>query len=164
MLVSPLRRVERFGQLSRTEMDDLFLTTQLVSKKIEEVFQGQSLTIAIQDGPFAGQTIRVSHSLSAIDARSPSIVSARSRSHPSSAQRRFRRERFDLRPSNAAPLRLQEKCLRLLFDFSCRITIVAKVSGEAKRKCPTKRRCYANIFIRNKILHGAHSAQRSEGQ
>jgi len=61
VLVSPLRRLERFSQLNPNEIDDLFLSTQIISSKIEEIYRGQSLTIAIQDGPFAGQTIQHVH-------------------------------------------------------------------------------------------------------
>ena len=51
--------MERFSQLNPEEISDLFLSTQLISGKIEEFYQGKSLSIAIQDGEHAGQTIKV---------------------------------------------------------------------------------------------------------
>ena len=35
----------------------------MISTKIEEFYQGKSLSIAIQDGEYAGQTIRVCSNL-----------------------------------------------------------------------------------------------------
>ncbi|CAF3360792.1 unnamed protein product [Rotaria socialis] len=61
VLVSPIRCVERFSQLYPEEINDLFLSTQLVSTKIEEFYQGKSLSIAIQDGEYAGQTVKHVH-------------------------------------------------------------------------------------------------------
>ena len=59
VLISPIRCVERFSQLNSEEINDLFQSTQLIAKKIEEFYQAKSLSIAIQDGQYAGQTIRV---------------------------------------------------------------------------------------------------------
>lgn len=59
MLVSPLRRVERFSELKPEEINDLFQSTRRIAKKIEEFYQAKSLSIAIQDGEFAGQTVKV---------------------------------------------------------------------------------------------------------
>ena len=59
VLVSPFRCVERFSQLNPEEIEDLFLSTQLVSKKIEEYYDAKSLSIALQDGEYAGQTVKV---------------------------------------------------------------------------------------------------------
>ncbi|XP_066285104.1 bis(5'-adenosyl)-triphosphatase-like isoform X1 [Branchiostoma lanceolatum] len=61
VLVSPLRVVERFGELSSEEVADLFMATQTISGVVEKHFQGTSLTIAIQDGPEAGQTVKHVH-------------------------------------------------------------------------------------------------------
>ncbi|CAF0903525.1 unnamed protein product [Adineta ricciae] len=61
VLVSPIRCVERFVQLTSEEIDDLFLSTQLIAKRIEDFFQGKSLSIAIQDGEHAGQTVKHVH-------------------------------------------------------------------------------------------------------
>ncbi len=59
VLVSPVRCVERFSQLNPEEINDLFLSTQLIARKIEEFYQAKSLSIAIQDGEYAGQTVKV---------------------------------------------------------------------------------------------------------
>ncbi|XP_029288273.1 bis(5'-adenosyl)-triphosphatase isoform X3 [Cottoperca gobio] len=59
VLVCPLRPVERFRDLQPDEMADLFSTTQRVANLVEKHFNGTSLTIAIQDGPEAGQTVKL---------------------------------------------------------------------------------------------------------
>ncbi|XP_051768010.1 bis(5'-adenosyl)-triphosphatase isoform X2 [Ctenopharyngodon idella] len=59
VLVCPLRVVERFRDLRPEEVADLFMTTQRVANGIEKHFQASSLTIAIQDGPEAGQTVKL---------------------------------------------------------------------------------------------------------
>ncbi|XP_056885373.1 bis(5'-adenosyl)-triphosphatase isoform X3 [Takifugu flavidus] len=59
VLVCPLRPVERFGDLQPDELADLFTTTQRVANLVERHFGATSLTIAIQDGPEAGQTVKL---------------------------------------------------------------------------------------------------------
>ena len=59
VLVSTIRPVQRFTDLTAAEISDLFLTVQQVSRAIEKHFGGKSLTIAIQDGEDAGQTVKV---------------------------------------------------------------------------------------------------------
>ncbi|KAL2091419.1 hypothetical protein ACEWY4_013682 [Coilia grayii] len=61
VLVCPLRPVERFRDLRPDEVADLFNTTQRVGSLVERHFCGTSLTIAIQDGPEAGQTVKHVH-------------------------------------------------------------------------------------------------------
>ncbi|XP_053723517.1 bis(5'-adenosyl)-triphosphatase isoform X2 [Synchiropus splendidus] len=61
VLVCPLRAVERFGQLRPEEVADLFSTAQRVANLVEKHFKASSLTIAIQDGPEAGQTVKHVH-------------------------------------------------------------------------------------------------------
>ncbi|XP_056885369.1 bis(5'-adenosyl)-triphosphatase isoform X1 [Takifugu flavidus] len=61
VLVCPLRPVERFGDLQPDELADLFTTTQRVANLVERHFGATSLTIAIQDGPEAGQTVKHLH-------------------------------------------------------------------------------------------------------
>ncbi|KAF3689419.1 Bis(5'-adenosyl)-triphosphatase [Channa argus] len=58
VLVCPLRSVERFRDLQPDELADLFSTTQKVANLVEKHFNATSLTIAIQDGPEAGQTVK----------------------------------------------------------------------------------------------------------
>ncbi|XP_056379692.1 bis(5'-adenosyl)-triphosphatase [Hyla sarda] len=57
VLVCPLRPVKRFKDLMPEEVSDLFSTVQSVSTVVEKHFGGTSLTISIQDGPEAGQTV-----------------------------------------------------------------------------------------------------------
>ncbi|XP_065842789.1 bis(5'-adenosyl)-triphosphatase-like [Oscarella lobularis] len=61
VLVSPKRLVKRFKDLSRDEITDLFVSTQIIAEKIESAYKGTSCTIAIQDGPDAGQTVNHVH-------------------------------------------------------------------------------------------------------
>ncbi|XP_078496745.1 bis(5'-adenosyl)-triphosphatase [Lissotriton helveticus] len=57
VLVCPLRPAERFRDLRPEEVSDLFNTTQRVASVVETHFHGTSLTISVQDGPEAGQTV-----------------------------------------------------------------------------------------------------------
>ena len=57
VLVSPVRVVPRFSQLSPEETTDLFLTVQRVAKTIERVYRASALNVAIQDGVDAGQSV-----------------------------------------------------------------------------------------------------------
>ncbi|XP_051708220.1 bis(5'-adenosyl)-triphosphatase isoform X2 [Oryctolagus cuniculus] len=59
VLVCPLRPVERFRDLRPDEVADLFQATQRVGTVVEKHFQGTSLTFSIQDGPEAGQTVKL---------------------------------------------------------------------------------------------------------
>ncbi|KAI3370528.1 hypothetical protein L3Q82_025290, partial [Scortum barcoo] len=61
VLVCPLRTVERFRDLRPDEVADLFSTTQRVANLVEKHFNATSLTISIQDGPEAGQTVKHVH-------------------------------------------------------------------------------------------------------
>ncbi|XP_030229563.1 bis(5'-adenosyl)-triphosphatase [Gadus morhua] len=61
VLVCPLRPVERFRDLLPEEVADLFSTTQRVASLVERHFNASSLTISIQDGPEAGQTVKHVH-------------------------------------------------------------------------------------------------------
>jgi bis(5'-adenosyl)-triphosphatase len=57
VLVLPKRVVPRFGDLNPEETTDLFQTVHKVSKVIEQAYHSTSLSITIQDGPHAGQTV-----------------------------------------------------------------------------------------------------------
>uniref|UniRef100_A0AAA9S8B0 Bis(5'-adenosyl)-triphosphatase n=1 Tax=Bos taurus TaxID=9913 RepID=A0AAA9S8B0_BOVIN len=59
VLVCPLRPVERFRDMSPEEVADLFQAAQRVGTVVEKHFQGTSLTFSMQDGPEAGQTVKV---------------------------------------------------------------------------------------------------------
>jgi bis(5'-adenosyl)-triphosphatase len=49
--------VPRFTDLTADETSDLWLTAQKVGSKLETFHNASSLTLAIQDGPQAGQTV-----------------------------------------------------------------------------------------------------------
>ncbi|XP_042909540.1 nitrilase and fragile histidine triad fusion protein NitFhit isoform X2 [Parasteatoda tepidariorum] len=57
VLVIPIRVAKRLSDLFPYEVADLFTCVQIVQAKIEEAFKTTSSTVAIQDGPEAGQTI-----------------------------------------------------------------------------------------------------------
>ncbi|XP_039766077.1 bis(5'-adenosyl)-triphosphatase isoform X2 [Ornithorhynchus anatinus] len=59
VLVCPLRPVERFRDLHPDEVADLFQTTQKVGNVVEKHFNGTSITFSVQDGPEAGQTVKL---------------------------------------------------------------------------------------------------------
>jgi len=59
VLVASKRLAPRFTELTSDEVGDLFRCVQAVGKVVEKVYQGSSLTIAVQDGPAAGQTVKV---------------------------------------------------------------------------------------------------------
>ncbi|KAJ1975218.1 Dinucleoside triphosphate hydrolase [Dimargaris xerosporica] len=61
VLVVPKRNVPRLAELTTDEVSDLFLSAQRIGKVIEREFNGTSLTVAIQDGPAAGQTVAHCH-------------------------------------------------------------------------------------------------------
>ncbi|KAA0707972.1 Bis(5'-adenosyl)-triphosphatase [Triplophysa tibetana] len=58
---APFESSKRFRDLHPDEVSDLFMTTQRVADVIEKHFQATSLTIALQDGPEAGQTVKHVH-------------------------------------------------------------------------------------------------------
>ncbi|KAG2494198.1 hypothetical protein HYH03_007556 [Edaphochlamys debaryana] len=57
VLVSPRRVVKRFAELTPQEVTDLWHLAQRVGSAVEAHFGAGSLTLAIQDGPLAGQTV-----------------------------------------------------------------------------------------------------------
>ncbi|XP_064632288.1 nitrilase and fragile histidine triad fusion protein NitFhit-like [Lineus longissimus] len=61
VLVSPIRVVEKFADLTPSEVSDLFNCVKRVTKVIEEVHGATSSSVAIQDGPDAGQTVAHVH-------------------------------------------------------------------------------------------------------
>ncbi|ELU15893.1 hypothetical protein CAPTEDRAFT_196003 [Capitella teleta] len=61
VLLAPIRRAERFSDLSPSEVSDLFQAVHKVSSVIEGQFGGTALTVAIQDGADAGQTVTHCH-------------------------------------------------------------------------------------------------------
>lgn len=61
VLVSPVRVVNRFHDLTEEEVADLFLSAQKIASVIEKEYGATSMSIAIQDGPDAGQTVEHVH-------------------------------------------------------------------------------------------------------
>ncbi|KAF5842862.1 HIT-like protein [Dunaliella salina] len=57
ILICPLRVVKRFQELAPEEVADMWSTAQRVGSKLEPHYGADSLTMAIQDGPSAGQTV-----------------------------------------------------------------------------------------------------------
>lgn len=57
VLVSTKRVVPRFTSLKPEEVADLWTLAQEVGEKLERFHQASSLTLTIQDGPEAGQTV-----------------------------------------------------------------------------------------------------------
>jgi len=57
VLVIPKRVVARFKDLSHAEVADLWISTQKISTALESHYKSTSLTLAIQDGAGAGQSV-----------------------------------------------------------------------------------------------------------
>ena len=57
ILVSPLRSVERFADLTVEEVSDLFVCVHRIAPVLQRLHSAPSLTIAVQDGEHAGQTV-----------------------------------------------------------------------------------------------------------
>jgi bis(5'-adenosyl)-triphosphatase len=57
VLVLPRRVVPRLADLNPEEVTDLFLSVQHVGKVLEKAYNAQSLTVSIQDGKEAGQSV-----------------------------------------------------------------------------------------------------------
>ncbi|KAH9605001.1 hypothetical protein KSS87_015673 [Heliosperma pusillum] len=55
--VQTRREVKRFADLTADETCDLWLTAQKIGSQLENYHKASSLTLAIQDGPQAGQTV-----------------------------------------------------------------------------------------------------------
>lgn len=55
----PKRLVARFTELAPEEVNDLFQSVQTIGRVVERIYGGSSLTVAIQDGPEAGQSVPV---------------------------------------------------------------------------------------------------------
>ncbi|KAG6393968.1 hypothetical protein SASPL_144544 [Salvia splendens] len=55
--VFAIRDVKRFTDLTGDETSDLWFTAQKIGRQLESYHKASSLTLAIQDGPQAGQTV-----------------------------------------------------------------------------------------------------------
>ena len=61
VLVCPIRVVEHLNDLNAAETADLFLVVQAVVMATKKRYEVSSVTIAVQDGPDAGQTVNHIH-------------------------------------------------------------------------------------------------------
>ena len=61
VLVSPMRPAKRFADLTPDEVSDLFLCVHKIAPVLQDVHSSSSLTIALQDGKDAGQTVEHVH-------------------------------------------------------------------------------------------------------
>ena len=61
VLICPIRVVEHLSDLTAAEMADLFLAVQSVAEAVKKQHEVSSLTIAVQDGPDAGQSVKHVH-------------------------------------------------------------------------------------------------------
>ncbi|KAJ2338009.1 Dinucleoside triphosphate hydrolase, partial [Coemansia erecta] len=61
VLVVSRRRVSRFNELTPEEVTDLFAHGQRASKAVEKIYNADGLTLCIQDGASAGQTVKHVH-------------------------------------------------------------------------------------------------------
>ncbi|KAL3318745.1 hypothetical protein Ciccas_002602 [Cichlidogyrus casuarinus] len=57
VLVSPVRLVERFEQMTLGEVTDLYALVRTIVPRLAKYFNASSMTIAIQDGKEAGQSV-----------------------------------------------------------------------------------------------------------
>jgi bis(5'-adenosyl)-triphosphatase len=75
VLVCPRRKVLRFADVEGAELADLFLLAQRVGIVMQKQHDAPSLTIAIQDGPEAGQTVKVGQRTSSLPTRHSRLLS-----------------------------------------------------------------------------------------
>ncbi|XP_078168646.1 bifunctional bis(5'-adenosyl)-triphosphatase/adenylylsulfatase FHIT-like [Carex rostrata] len=61
VLIIPRREVKRFPDLTDDEICDLWITARLVGSCLEKYHNATSLTLNIQDGPEAGQSVEHVH-------------------------------------------------------------------------------------------------------
>lgn len=61
VLVATKRPIARLEQLTASENKDLFLTATRIAKVLEKYHNAQSLTVTVQDGQYAGQTVAHVH-------------------------------------------------------------------------------------------------------
>ncbi|XP_071784266.1 bis(5'-adenosyl)-triphosphatase-like [Asterias amurensis] len=61
VLVSPLRVVERFHDMTSEEVADMFRAVHIIAKAVEVEYEGTAMSLGLQDGPDAGQTVKHVH-------------------------------------------------------------------------------------------------------
>ncbi|OWZ26513.1 bis(5'-adenosyl)-triphosphatase [Cryptococcus neoformans] len=57
VLIVPKRVVPRLADLEANEVSDLFLSVQHVGKVLEDVYKARAMTVSLQDGVAAGQSV-----------------------------------------------------------------------------------------------------------
>jgi bis(5'-adenosyl)-triphosphatase len=57
VLIIPRKNVAKFCDLDEIQISDLFKSTHIISSVLQKLHKAGSLTITIQDGPDAGQTV-----------------------------------------------------------------------------------------------------------
>ncbi|CAH8640637.1 unnamed protein product [Schistosoma rodhaini] len=57
ILVCPIASVQRFCQLNLAQVADLYMTVRQIAERLPECFSATSLTISMQDGEDAGQSV-----------------------------------------------------------------------------------------------------------
>lgn len=57
ILVSPIRRVQYFHDLTEAERLDLLKTAELANRTMKRVIGAEASQVTLQDGPVAGQTV-----------------------------------------------------------------------------------------------------------
>uniref|UniRef100_A0A3Q0KKA9 bis(5'-adenosyl)-triphosphatase n=3 Tax=Schistosoma TaxID=6181 RepID=A0A3Q0KKA9_SCHMA len=61
ILVCPIASVQRFCQLNLAQVADLYMTVRQIAERLPECFSATSLTISMQDGEDAGQSVSHVH-------------------------------------------------------------------------------------------------------
>ncbi|ADV25291.1 bis(5'-adenosyl)-triphosphatase [Cryptococcus gattii Ru294] len=57
VLIVPKRVVPRLADLEANEVSDLFLSVQHIGKVLEDVYKARAMTVSLQDGVAAGQSV-----------------------------------------------------------------------------------------------------------
>lgn len=57
VLISPIRVARRFSDLTPEEVSDVMLLAQRVGARLERHYGAAAMTLAVQDGEAAGQTV-----------------------------------------------------------------------------------------------------------
>lgn len=61
ILIIPQRKVARFEELTEAEIVDMYTSAQKIGGMLQNHYQATSLTISMQDGPEAGQSVSHVH-------------------------------------------------------------------------------------------------------
>ncbi len=59
--MSSVRPVKRFADLNQEEVSDMFCCVHRIAPVLQDMFSGTAVTIALQDGKDAGQTVEHVH-------------------------------------------------------------------------------------------------------